>query len=1115
MLQFILGGSKSGKTTLIKEKMIDICKKNNGKVMLIVPEQFTFEAEKTLFKSLGSELFKSVKVISFTRIANETFKLYGEFAGKYCDECAKTVIMDMAIKQVYDELELYKKLALNMSFVKTILDTVTEFKNAGVTPQELNQNVIDLKQSNLKIKLKEISLIYSVYDALLLNTYLDPLDDILRATKILQNKNYFEDYTVFFDEFKGFTANEKGLIKMILKKSKNTYVSICLDLVRANESDISVFSSVYETYNEIMRYAKEMSVKIKPSINLNNGSYSNDDIKHIEQNLFSTVIEQYDNKCDNVVAMLCKNEYDEVDYALSTICKLIKENGYHYSDIAIITRDLDSYISVLEASFSKYDIPYYTDRLSSILNKPLIRFVQNLLSCVTKGFTSDNILGMLKCEMTRFSIEEIAELENYIYVWDIKPSQWDTEFTSNPRGYTESTTDEDNEVLERINIIREFINDCIKTFKMEVKDADGFKFCSAIFNILEKIEAKEKTEKIIKQFLEDENYLYAQEYTRVWDILMELLDTLATTIGKTKVNPDRFQELFTIVSATYDMGTLPQSIDTVIVGSADRIRTTQKKVVFILGANENVFPLVPQSSGVFTDKERTELINIDINIAKPSIDKIKEERFIAYKTLTSAKEKLYITARKSDISGKEMSPSIVFSELKKMFGDDIVCDTDNLDGEYFCQSKQTAFAYLAKTYTEDSQLTATLKEMLLNDEEYKPKVKKLDKFYNKTDFIIKNKQNASLLFGKEMNISPTRVDGFYQCPFRYFCEHGLRAYPLKKAELNPLETGTLIHNILYTITKNIDLKNNYDEKQVKVMIKSELNNYIKNVMGGTKDKTKRFMYLYNRMTVSIFKIVERLHFELLQSEFYPCGFEYQISDYSDITPLKLYGDNDTVINVSGKIDRIDSYTNKDGEKFIRIVDYKSGKKIFNLNDVLYGLNLQMLIYLHCISKNSKGEYKDSIPAGILYMPASEQQASLARNAKEDEINKKKIINYKMNGLLIDDREVLEAMETPMKGLYIPVTTNVNGSFSKSSTKSLVSLVELSKINKYIDSLIIRMSNELHNGKIEAYPFEDSCSYCCYQGVCGINKDSEFKEYLKLDNKELIEKMEQEVAENEH
>ncbi|MFZ2539931.1 MAG: PD-(D/E)XK nuclease family protein [Oscillospiraceae bacterium] len=1114
MLQFVLGGSKSGKTTLITEKIVEICKNKSSKVMLIVPEQFTFEAEKTLFKTLGGELFRSVKVISFTRMASEIFKLYGTLAGKYADECAKTIIMDRAIEQIYDELELYKKLARNRSFAKTMLDTITELKNAGVSPEELNRSTYELEESNLKLKLKEIALIYGVYDAILLNTYLDPLDDIMRATKILEDKDYFKGYTVIFDEFKGFTSNEKGLIKMILKKSENIYVSLCLDLVRANESEISVFSSVYDTYNDIMRYAREVSVKLKPSIALSNEGYCTQEIMHIEENIFSMTIKPYDAVCENVVAMLCKNEYDEVDYVLSTICKLVKENGYHYNDIAIISRDLDSYISQLEAAFSKYNISFYTDKLSSIANKPLIRFVQNLLSCVTKGYTSENILGMLKCEMTRFSIEEIAELENYVYIWDIKSKQWQNTFILNPRGYKESITDDDNEILERINTIREFINDCIGPFKFEIKDANGIQFCTAIVNLLEKIQAKEKTEEIIKQFLCDENFEYAQEYSRVWEILMELLDTLAMTIGDGKVNSDRFQELFTIVSATYDMGTLPQAIDTVIVGSADRIRTTEKKVVFVLGANESVFPLVPASSGVFTDKERKQLINIEINIAKPSIDKMKEERFIAYKTLTSPCEKLYITARKADISGTSLAPSIIFSQLKKMFGEGVVGDTDDIDGEYFCQSKQTAFAELAKTYFDDTKLSATLKAVLSQDDIYKFKLEKLEKFYNKSDFIIENKSNASLLFGKEMNISPTRVDGFYQCHFRYFCEHGLRAYPLKKAELNPLETGTLIHNILYIVTKQVDLKNDYDEKVIKTMIKSELDRYIEVVMGGVLDKTKRFIYLYNRMRMSIFKIVERLHYELLQSEFTPCGFEYEISDNADITPLKLFGNNETIINVAGKIDRVDSYTNKKGEKFIRIVDYKSGKKEFDLNDVLYGLNLQMLIYLHCISQNGKGEYENSLPAGILYMPAGESAASLPRNAGNEVIKQKKILNYKMNGLLIDDREVLGAMETPMNGLYIPVSEKVDGSLSASSAKSLVSIVQLSKINKYIDSLIVRMADELHDGRIEAVPVEKSCSYCNYQGVCGINKDSKTIEYLKLDNAEILGKIEQEVANGE-
>ncbi len=260
------------------------------------------------------------------------------------------------------------------------------------------------------------------------------------------------------------------------------------------------------------------------------------------------------------------------------------------------------------------------------------------------------------------------------------------------------------------------------------------------------------------------------------------------------------------------------------------------------------------------------------------------------------------------------------------------------------------------------------------------------------------------------------------------------------------------------------------------------------------------------MRISIFKVIYQLHIELKQSRFEPCDYEYEISNENDITPLILTSEDGTQISVSGKIDRIDSYVNKNGEKYIRIVDYKSGKKIFKLNDVLYGLNLQMLIYLFCISKNGKGKYENSLPAGILYMPASEQTPSLSREATDDDTKKAQASHYKMNGLLIQENDVLDAMDSGLKGVFIPVTTKLDGNFTSQSLDSLVTLKELSKVNTYINKLITNMATELHLGKIQALPIENSCEYCNYSGVCGTNLKNACREYFKYDRQELIKQM---------
>ncbi|WMJ22625.1 PD-(D/E)XK nuclease family protein [Paludicola sp. MB14-C6] len=1113
MLQFILGASGTGKTTLVHEMIQQLSENEKNKIMLIVPEQFTYETEKSLFQRLGPNQFMRVHVTSFTRFASEVFKLYGGCAGEYASDPAKTILMDIAINEVKDELEIYQKAARSKTFANTMIDTVTELKNAGVTPNTLVDTSKQLESNHLSQKAKEIALLYSAYDALLYTTYLDPLDDITRATKKLQGTNFFDGYTVFFDEFKGFTANEYDLIKMIFATAKNTYVSLCLELIRANDSDISVFQSVKETYEKLKRFCSEGNVTIKPSIQMQEQKrFQNEVLTHLEQNLFSPVIHQYNGTENAIQATLCKNEYDEVDYTIASIAELVQEKGYRYNDIVIISRDLEGYMSILQVALGKAQIPYYTDSLSKITTKPLTRFVANAFSCIVNHYKSEDILSLLKCGLTEYSVEEIAELENYIYVWGIKGKQWFAPFTANPRGYKESFLDEDTECLERVNKLREFVIGHITKLEQATKHATGKQISMALIAFLLDMKVKENTERLITSLSLQENL--AEEYARIWDILMELINTMAVTIAETIVTPKRYEQLYSLLCESYNLGSLPQSLDCVIIGSADRIRITDKKAVFVLGVNENVFPLVPSTGGVFTDKEREQLIALSIEIAPPAKKRVLEERFIAYKTLTSPTKVLYLTARKSDIAGKSMTPSVIFTQLKKMFQEELIQDTEDFNGLFYCKSKWDAFGYLAKNISEDTELTASIAEVLKKDELYAQKLDSLDKVYEKKPYRITNHKNAKELFGEKMSISPTRVEGFYQCKFKYFCEHGLRIQPLRKAELNPMETGTLIHSVLYNITKQVDLKEHFDEKQIKKMIKEELDLYIEQVMGGADDKSKRFIYLYNRMRLSIFKIIERLHLELVQSRFSPCDFEYEITNESDITPLELVSQDGTRISVAGKIDRIDSYINKKGEKYIRIIDYKSGKKVFKLNDVLFGLNFQMLIYLFCIYQNGKGKYENSLPAGILYMPASEQTPSLARDATEVDTEKAQLEHYRMNGLLLQDEEVLNAMEEDYKGVFIPVSTKKDGSFTTASFNALVTLKELGNVNKYISKLITNMADELHLGNIEAVPIENTCDYCNYSGVCGVRPSDAKREYIKYDRQAVLDQMQKQAGEGE-
>lgn len=1117
MLQFLLGAARSGKTAALHQRIEALSREENRRIFLLVPEQFTFETEKALYRRLGGERFKRVSVTSFTRLAAEAFRRYGGIAGRYADDCAKCVLMELALDELRDGLEVYARSLKGRGFSGLMLETVSELKNAGVDPGALYARAQLLPEPALRKKAAETALIYETYESLLKRSYLDPLDDVTRAEKILRETDFFDGAVVFFDEFKGFTANENGMIRLILSRAEQVVVSLCMDPERPG-GEASVFASVREVRRKLTRFARQLNVRVLTPEVLTESYFDAPELAHLEQNLMSPAPRSYPGENQAVQAVLCRNEYEEVDYVLSSIALLVREAGYSYDDIAILTRDLPTYRAKLEAGSRRYGVPCYLDQPAGIGDKPLIRFVGNALDCVLRGFTTENVVALLKCGVTPFSQEEVAALENYVYVWGISGRRWQESFTANPRGYQERFTQEDEAVLEQVNRLREFAVLRLEQFRETVKNASGREICAGIMTLLEQMQVRETIEGLIEEFYRQEDFALAQEYGRVWELLMDLLDTLAAAASQPlregislerqerPVRLEQFQRYFSRAVSLSSLGTLPQALDTVITGSADRIRIGGKKAVFVLGVNENVLPYTPAESGVFTDRERELLIEAEIEIAKPVRERLKEERFIAYKALTAPSSRLCLTARLGDVKGSPLAPSGIFSELRRIFGPSAAIGAQEPGGAFYCQSPGSAFSVLARVCQDGGTLAASLKAVLEEEPAFAAKVAGLDRLLERKEHSIQDPAIAQALFGRKMNLSPTRVESFYQCRFRYFLEQGLKIHPLRRAELNPLETGVLIHQVLQAVTRQADLREGYDQAQVRGIIREELDRYIETVMGGAKDKTSRFLYLYGRMRLSILKIVEQLHQELLQSRFDPMDFEYEIRPGGEVTPLQLLGEDGVVVNVSGKIDRVDSYKAKNGETYVRVVDYKSGRKQFRLNDVLYGLNLQMLIYLQCICENGRGRYGNCLPAGILYMPAGEPAPSLGRDAAPEEIRREQLKSYAMNGLLIEDRELLEAMDASMSGLFIPVSVKKDGDFTAASRNSLVTLEQLGKINAYIDRLILGMAQELRQGRIEAVPLPESCGFCQYRGVCGITKSSRLRDYCLLDKEAALQQI---------
>lgn len=1113
MVYFVTGRAGSGKTQFVRNILEKKAKSCEDNMILIVPEQFSFESERYMLENLGPKDALKIEVLSFTRLAECVFSTYGGICNNLIDNNHKVLLMSLALENIKSELVLYSKYVKSTSFIEKMLHICTEFKQRKICPADLISASNNTNSTILSQKIKELSLIFSSYEAYFENSFSDELDILSKLFNILSEHNFFKDKCVVIDAFKGFTAQEFDIISKIMSQAKDIYITLCTDNIFNSTNETDLFSCVNDTAKKLIKIAKDNNISINNKYKLpldNPTRFKNKELKHLEQNFLNPAFECYEENTENITLCCASTIKEECDYVASTIKMLLRTENLRCKDFAVVARNADTYKSQLISSFEKYDIPYFEDKRQPISSQPIITLVRCLLEICSKGFSTDRIIRYLKTGLTSVSDDEISIIENYALMWDISGLDWTKEWTGHPDGFGNSVTEKSQKTLGQLNKIKSSCISPILKFKNKCTTTNSKNLSKEIYNHLIDIGTPNRLKNLAILYEQNSSLALAQEQERVWDILMDVLNKLAITLNDLPLTISRYKELFDCVLSFTDLGSIPQGLDEITIGSADRIRLSSPKVVFVIGANEGVFPQIPDGKGILNDNDRRNLIQIGLEVARPSEYIVSEENFITYNSVCSASNKLFICYSRNTVAGESLSPSNIVSQIESIFMHCNKVITDELDDMYFIESNKSAFEICAKTYRRNCKLGSTLKNYFNNNEVYSKKLLSLSRVSNKTSAKFDNSEISTNLFGQDMYISPSRIEDYFKCPFAYFCKFGIKAKPQKFAQLDPMQSGTLLHYLLENLIKThgIDNLSKMSDIQKNTEINNLLTSYINDKMGGLKEKSKRFEYLYFRLSKVTLDVLNRLCSEFENSDFQPVDFELKIDNDAQIKPYEINLDNGGSLKIRGEIDRVDEFI-KDNKSYIRIVDYKSGEKVFSLSDVLNGLNLQMLIYLLTVWKNGKTKYGDIIPSGIVYYPAKLKVSRTPRDSTDEDIAKDKIKITRCNGLFLENLEVLNAMENDLKGKFIPITTTKDGSLKG----DLINLSQLGKLNETIDNLLREMGESLHIGKIPAFPaqnksYKDICKYCDYKSVCGfeeLDKKRELESIKHSDALTILEK----------
>ena len=1079
MLQFILGRASSGKTYMLTQKIVESIKGGETPILL-VPEQFSFESEKNILDTIGDGGAQKVSVISFTRLCDEIARIAGGVCGESVTDADKIILMSRAIKLCREDLLRFKKYAASSSFARLMIDSIAEFKQNFITAMDLRNAADETEDEQLRLKLLDTATIYENYDAVIAEKFVDDTDKLTNVYYALEEYKYFDGKTVFIDSFKGFSGQQYKILERIIPQAKN--VTITLVDNQNDTRELGLFSNIKKVKNRISAIARKFAVKVAEDIVLVNKYYESLDLSHLED-FMATGKTSFEGESSDITICRADSIYSEADFVARNIRRIVREKGARFSDFVVIARDTAPYEDALDTACKKNNVGCFIDKRIQLGNLPTAMAVLAAANAA-KNFCTENILSFHKSGINILNIDEITTLENYAYLWNIDGALWKNEWTMDPDGFAADgeLSQPKKDRLATINQIRQKAVEPLLVLKKNFCGT-AQEMSRALANLLLETKSDESLKTLSKQY----DNVYRDAIKQSWDYVMKILNSLSVCFGTLEISKNDYCEALKTALSLETVGVIPQMIDEAVFGAADRIRPSRPKYAFIMGANQGVFPRVQQNTGLFVSGEREKLIALGIDIPDNIFSLAVDEECLLYSNVCCATHGVFISYATS-ISGAESEASSFVTDIKKRFNCRVVDEPSALESDQLPETIEDAFSRFCIGLSQDNEDTKTLAKSLENTS-VSNRIDSVLQSIGHIDHTISS-DAALQLFGNRLTMSPSKFDTFNRCRFMYFCRYGLRAQSLQPAEFNAMQRGTVVHYVLERAVEDYGKKlSNLGKDEIADLVDRYIKEYLDNVVGYNDIQTPYLKYLIFTIKRTLNYVVERLAREFAQSDFEPVKCELKIGYDGDLPEIKIPISEETTLELIGVVDRLDKWNG-----YIRIVDYKTGHRDFKLPDILFGQNMQMLIYLYAVARS---EQFGGRTAGIFYMPAS-------RDKNDNKAARR------MNGLVAADQELVTAMDKENKGEFVPRFSE------KSPSDSFIKEEDFDKIFDFIENKLKRTGTAIYNGDVAADPVDGldsgACKYCEYKNVCRLG-DAPHKKVPKLTNDEVIKEIERQVTDD--
>ena len=1073
MLQLVLGLSGSGKSGhLLKEIRRRALEGKHS--ILLVPEQFTSSTEGRIYEVLGDEYSGYVTSYSFTSLAQAVLERYGGSAIQTLTDAGRAVLVRRALQAMGPNLVYYSRHRRSTAFCERCAQTLDELKSAGLDPVRLEE--LAAGSGHSRQKLTELAAIFAAYQALLEQSAMDPGDRVLLAARSIQ-PDFLQGQAVFIDEFDTFNASKRAMLEQMMRMAESVTVGLCADGMEDYENGLGLFSGAKKMALTLRQMARRNGIPVAAPLVLERDwrHETAPDLGRLNALLAGQLVESAPADPACLTLWQAESRAAEAKEVAAAILKLARQ-GVPYRDMAVICRDSESYLSAIRYEFRLAGIPLFCDEATTAEHTAPVRLVQGLLGLLRRGLATDPILEVAKSGLTRLTEAQLCALENYAYTWQLTAAQWRQPFDRSPRGFGEDNDlsrmrPEERDQLELAEQARLYLVPDLDRFAKECRELPASQLCARIYKLMQKLGAEERITQLAQELKEREGIPAGEETLRVWNVTANLLDQLAQLVQEEVLPPQEAAELFNLLVRSTDLGHIPQTLDAVIFTTAGRMRLDNPAWCFVLGLAEGEFPKAPGDQGLLTHTERDSLIRQGVDMPDCFENRMIREQVCFYKALTASSKGLWL----SWAAGPSGLP--VTSALTGVQGA-MQPAAPQLEAADRAATGPMALDLLGQTWDAESSCTAALYQTLSSRSPQT--LQPVERAVSTEPFAVQDRAAMRGLLGRELWLSPSRMERYYSCPFSYFMEYVLGAKPRKQAALTADQSGNLVHYILEQALRRTGPEFvNLTVEQLRQLAAEIAQEYVAQAMPLA---AHRFQYLVRRLERSAANLLEYIQQEQRQGRFVPVAFEMGIgSGPEDVPPVVLTTDGGETVRMIGKIDRVDAFE-QNGTTWLRVVDYKTGSKEFLLEDVRKGLNCQMLLYLFTLTRQGQQNFGQAAPAGVLYLMADPAPTRGSRQQAA------KGLEYKVEGLVADEYAVIDAMDSERKGLYVPFKFDKDG--TPKTSAALASLEALEQLQKELDVLVVQMANQLYEGRIPAQPLargkrgDTPCQYCDYRSVCG-------------------------------